>query len=176
VSGKVTPETVKPLPVKVAALTITAVFPVEDKVSVFVAAVFTLRLPNDRLDVLTPSVITDAPSCRAKVFATPLALAVSVTVCAVLTAETVAVKLALVDPAPTVTEAGTVTAELLLAKLTAKPPVGAAVFSVTVQLSVPAPVIDPLVHVSALNTGALALSCRTKVFATPPALAVSVTV
>jgi hypothetical protein len=94
----------------------------------------------------------------------------------VLTADTVAVKLAVVDPAATVTEAGTVTAELLLARLTANPPLGAAAFSVTVQLSVPAPVIDPLAQVSALNTGALALSCNAKVFATLLALAVSVTV
>jgi len=94
----------------------------------------------------------------------------------VLTAETVAVKLALVDPAPTVTEAGTVTAELLLVRLTANPPLGAAALSVTVQLSVPAPVIDPLAQVSALNTGTPVLSCSAKVFATPPALAVNVTV
>jgi hypothetical protein len=63
------------------------------------------------------------------------------------------VKLAVVDPAATVTEAGTVTAELLLARLTAKPPLAAAGFRVTVQLSVPAPVIDPLVQLSPLNIG-----------------------
>ena len=45
------------------------------------------------------------------------------------------------------------TAELLLARLTANPPLAAATFSVTVQLSVPAPVIDPLVQLSPLNTG-----------------------
>jgi hypothetical protein len=49
--------------------------------------------------------------------------------------------------------AGTVTAELLLARLTVKPPLAAATFSVTVQLSVPAPVIDPLLQLSPLNTG-----------------------
>jgi hypothetical protein len=41
----------------------------------------------------------------------------------------------------------------LLARLTAKPPVGAAAFRVTVQLSVPDPVNDPLVQLSALSTG-----------------------
>jgi hypothetical protein len=71
----------------------------------------------------------------------------------VLTEVTVAVKLPVVDPAATVTEAGTVTAVLLLARLTANPPLAAATFSVTVQLSVPAPVIDPLVQLSPLNTG-----------------------
>jgi hypothetical protein len=71
----------------------------------------------------------------------------------VLTADTVAVKLAVVAPAATVTEAGTVTAVLLLARLTANPPPAAAVFSVTVQLSLPAPVIDPLAQLSAVSAG-----------------------
>jgi hypothetical protein len=71
----------------------------------------------------------------------------------VLTAVTVAEKLAVVAPAAAVTLPGTVTAELLLARLTANPPLVAAAFRVTVQLSVPAPVMDPLVHVRALNTG-----------------------
>lgn len=70
-----------------------------------------------------------------------------------LTAETVAAKLAVVAPAATDTADGTVTAELLLAKLTAKPPAAAAVFSDTEQLSVPAAVIDPLVQLNPLNTG-----------------------
>jgi hypothetical protein len=147
VSGKVAPETEKPEPATVAALTVIATVPVEDKVSVCVVAVFTFTLPKARLVALMLSVGTPVPSCRANVVDTPLALAVSVTVCVVLTAETVAVKLALVAPAATVTEAGTVTALLLLARLTAKPPLSAAAFSVTVQLSVPAPVIDALVHV-----------------------------
>jgi hypothetical protein len=71
----------------------------------------------------------------------------------VLTDETVAVKLAVVAPEATVTEAGTVTAELLLARPTANPPLAAATFSVTVQLSVPAPVIDALLQVKPLNAG-----------------------
>ena len=50
----------------------------------------------------------------------------------------VAVKGAVVAPAATVTEAGTVTAELLLASVTASPPAGAAALSVTVHASVPA--------------------------------------
>ena len=70
-----------------------------------------------------------------------------------LTAETVAVKLAEVAPAATVTDVGIVTDELLLARLTVKPPVAAATFSDTVQLSVPAPVNDPLLQLSPLKTG-----------------------
>jgi len=65
----------------------------------------------------------------------------------------VAVKLAVVAPAATVTEAGTVTAVLLLARLTANPPPAVAVFSVTVQLSLPAPVNDPLAQLSAVSAG-----------------------
>jgi hypothetical protein len=149
----VAPETVKPLPLIAAALTVTAAVPVEDRVRACVVAAFTFTLPKDKLDELTLSVGTPALSVRAKVFDTLPALAVRVAVCAVLTDETVAVKLAVVEPAATVTEAGTVTVELLLARLTAKPPVGAAAFSVTVQLSVPDPVNEPLVQLSALSIG-----------------------
>ena len=77
--------------------------------------------------------------------------AVRVAVCAELTAAMVAVKLAVVAPAATVTDEGTVTALLLLDRFTACPPVAAAALSVTVQVSVPAPVTDPLVQLRALN-------------------------
>jgi hypothetical protein len=80
VSGKVAPETVKPAPATAASLTITATVPVEDKVSVCVVAIFTLTFPKPMLAALTLSVGTPDPSCRAKVFATLLALAVNVTV------------------------------------------------------------------------------------------------
>jgi hypothetical protein len=153
VSGKVAPETVKPAPLIASALTLTAAAPVELSVTVCVAAVFTGSLPNVKVVALTVSVGTVAPSCSAKVFDTLFALAVSVTVVAVLTAVAVAVNVALLDPAATVTDAGMVTAVLLLARLTASPPVAAAAFNETVQLSVPAPVIDPLVQVSPVNTG-----------------------
>jgi hypothetical protein len=150
---------VKPVPATESALTFTAAVPVEDRVSVCVAAVFTFTLPKAMLDELMLSVGTAAPSDRAKVSVTPLALAVRVTAAPEveaapdLTEETVAVKLAVVAPAATVTEAGTVTALLLLARLTAKPPLAAAAFRVTLQLTVPAPVTEPLVQLSALSTG-----------------------
>ena len=51
----------------------------------------------------------------------------------------------------TVTEAGTVTAELLLDRLTTSPPAGATEFSVTVQAFVPDPVMDALLQLSALS-------------------------
>jgi len=116
-------------------------------------AEFRFTLPKARLLVLTVNVGVDAPSCRAKVLDVPPEVAVRVAVAAVLTAVTVAEKLAVVAPADTVTEAGTVTALLLLASVTACPPVGAAELSVTVQLSVPAPVMDELEQVRLLRVG-----------------------
>ena len=79
--------------------------------------------------------------------------AVSDTAAAVLTEETVAENPAVVAPAVTVTVAGTVTALLLLARLTGNPPPAAAAFSPTVQLSVPAPVIELLVQLNPVSTG-----------------------
>jgi hypothetical protein len=81
------------------------------------------------------------------------ALAVSIAVCAVLTDATVAEKPALVAPAGTVTEAGTVIDELLLERLTVNPPLAAAAFNVSVQASVPAPVIDAFEQETAVSTG-----------------------
>lgn len=81
---------------------------------------------------------------------TPPALAVKVTACAVVTADTVAVNPALVAFAGTVTVAGTVTAALPLVKPTLKP-LPAAELSVTVQASVPAPDKDALTQEIALS-------------------------
>jgi predicted permease len=83
----------------------------------------------------------------------PPALAVRVTVCAALTAEAVAGKLALVALLVTVTVDGTVTAGLLLDKLTTNPPLAAAALNVTTQLTLPAPVTNPLEQLSPLSTG-----------------------
>ena len=88
------------------------------------------------------------------------------TVCAVVTDPTVAVKAALVALAGTVTEAGTVTATLLLDRLTAKPPAGAAAVNVTVQASVPDPVKDDVLQVnpfSAAVTVPLPVKARVEV-------------
>jgi hypothetical protein len=77
----VIPDTVKPVPVRAAALIVTGTVPMEVKVTgCGVAAVFTKTLPKATLVVLTLSVGTAAPSCRLKVSDTPLAVAVSVTV------------------------------------------------------------------------------------------------
>jgi hypothetical protein len=153
VSGNEAPDTVKPCPATAAELMVTADVPVEESVIAWLAREPTLTLPNVRLELLTVSVEEDALSCIAKICVVLPALAVRVTACDEGTAETVALKPAVVAPAGTVTVAGTVTAVLLLVRPIANPPVAAAAFSVTVQLSVPAPVMELLVQVSAVSTG-----------------------
>ena len=65
----------------------------------------------------------------------PPALAVNVAACAVVTDETEAVNAALVALAATVTVAGTLTAALLLDRLTLNPPLGATALSDIVPAS-----------------------------------------
>ena len=96
----------------------------------------------------------EGESCRAKVFETPPAVAVSVTVCAVLNEDTVAAKGALVAPAATVMALGADTELLLLETLTFTPPLGAAPLSVGVQVTLPGPVIVALLQVNELNVDA----------------------
>jgi hypothetical protein len=69
----------------------------------------------------------------------------------VFTADTEAVKVAEVAPAATVNDEGTVTDVLLLDRLTNWPLFPAAVVSVAVHVSVPAPVIDSFVQVRPLS-------------------------
>jgi len=80
-------------------------------------------------------------------------VAVSVAEAAVVTAATFAVNVAEVAVAGTVTDPGTVTEPLLLARAMLTPPVGAEPERVTVQESDSEPVIDVLPHVRALNVG-----------------------
>jgi hypothetical protein len=67
VSGKLAPETEKPVPVRVAELMVTAAVPVEDSVIDCVVAAFTATLPKFRLEELMLSVGTAAFNCNAKV-------------------------------------------------------------------------------------------------------------
>lgn len=71
------------------------------------------------------------------------------------TAATVAVKVALVAPAATVTLLGNVTALLLLASATVRPPVVAALESVTVHVSFRAPVTEVLLQETPVTVGAV---------------------
>ncbi len=153
VAGKELPDSVKPTPVRDAAVTVTALVPAEVSVTVCVADEFTSTFPNAIFVAFTPSRAIAPPSCNVNVLEPPPALAVSVAVCAVLTAFTVAANAAVVDPADTVTEEGTVTAVLSLARLTVKSPVGAAADSVTVHSSEAAPVSAVLAQVSELTGG-----------------------
>ena len=151
-TGKVAADIVKPVPLSVAELMVTGAVPVEVNVTGSVDAVFTVTLPNAKLAGLIVNVGTAAFSCSAKVLETPPVLAVRVTDCAVVTDDTVAVNPALVALAGTTTVAGTVTEALLLVRPTLTPPLPAAELSVTVQASLPAPVIDALLHDNELNT------------------------
>jgi hypothetical protein len=66
-------------------------------------------------------------------------------------------KTALVAPAGTATDTGTVTDALLLLRSMLSPPVGAAPLSETVQTSVPAPVIAELLHVNPVTVNGTAM-------------------
>ncbi|MGA8044110.1 MAG: hypothetical protein WCA37_15035 [Terracidiphilus sp.] len=96
-------------------------------------------------------VVTAAFSCRAMLLVTPPAEACRVTVCAVVTAEALAVNVAEDALAGTTTEAGTFTDALLLARLTANPVLGAGPFKPTVQVSLVVPVKLVLAHVKLLS-------------------------
>lgn len=127
--------------------------PVELKVTPFVDRVLTTTRPKEMLVVLRPRVGVAGPSCRLKVSETPPAVAVRVAVCEALTVDTFAAKPMLAAFAGTVTVAGTLTAASLLDRLTLIPPLDTFELSITVQASVPAPVIDPLLQESPLNVG-----------------------
>lgn len=66
----------------------------------------------------------------------------------------------LVAPAGTITVLGTVTAESLLDRFTESPLPGAAALRITVQLSAPVPVTDPLLQDSRLNGGGIPVPLR----------------
>ena len=159
VIGNALPDIEKPAPVTAAPFMVTGAVPVEVRVTACgAAAVFTTTLPNDKLAALILSAGARAFSCRVKFFATLPAEAVTVAICPLVTAATLAVKPALVACAGTVTLPGTVTAELLLDKFTVSPPSAAGAVNATVHAVTPAPVMAPLLHVRPLNATGLALA------------------
>ncbi len=127
--------------------------PVDDRTSDCVTGELTGTLPNARLVEPTLSTGEAAPRCRAKFSATLPMLAVNVAAWMDVTGEMLAVKGVLVAPAGMVTCVGTTTALLLLVRLTPRPSLGAVEFRLTVQSSVPAPVIDAVEHVNPFSTG-----------------------
>jgi hypothetical protein len=153
VAGRLTGETEKPLPVAVTEFTVTAAVPLEVSVTVCVVGVFTATPPNEMLVAFRLSAGVPVFSCSESVFEVPPVVAVSVTDCAVLTEATFAVNAALVAVAGTVTELGSVTALLLLARDTLTPPVGAEPDRLTVHVSASDPVIEVLPQFTALRVG-----------------------
>lgn len=124
-----------------------------DTVHVVVPAPVNELLPHE--SALIEGVNGDADPLRLidAVFETVPCVAVSVAVCDDATVDTVAAKLALVAPEGTDTETGTDTALLLLASWTSMPPLGATSLNVTVQGSVPAPIMDEFVQLSPVSDG-----------------------
>jgi hypothetical protein len=145
---------VKPVPLKLAELIVTGAVPVDESVTGSVDEVLIVTFPKAKIAVLMVSAGTFAAvacSCIEKVLETPPALAVKLTACAVVTAETIAVNPTLVAPAGTVTVVGTVTAALPLVRPTLKPPLPAAELNVAVQESVADPAREALPQEIALN-------------------------
>jgi hypothetical protein len=153
VAGRLIGETEKPVPVTARELTVTAAVPLDVRVTVCVVGVFNATAPNAMLVAFNVSVGAPAMSCNESVRELLPEAAVSVAVCAVVTEETLAVNVALVDAAGTVTDAGKTTAELLDESATASPPVGADPDKLTVQESAIDPVMDVLLHEIALTVG-----------------------
>jgi hypothetical protein len=125
-----------------AELMVRAAVPLEVSVSDCTAGVFRFTLPKERLALLSVNAGTAAFNCMPKLAVNVPAEAVTVAGCGELTADTPAANIALVAPAGIVTEAGTLTAGLLLVSVTANPLLPAAALIVTTQESVPAPAID----------------------------------
>jgi hypothetical protein len=176
VTGKVAPVMVNPVPVIAAALMVSAVEPDEVSVTDWLVGVLILTSPKVRLFVLRLRLTVCAFSCSVNTFAMPPALAVNVAVEVDVTAATVALNPAVVAPAGTVTVAGTVTDELLLARLTISPPACATALSVTVQGSVPAPVIVPLPQARELSTPAADCPVPLRLITTVPLLVALLTI
>lgn len=146
VTGKPGFDTVNPAPLIVALFTVRGAVPVETTVrNCGVACVLTVTSPKLRLVALTLMAAVPAGctglSCRPNVAELVPSLAVMVAVCAVVTAVAVSVKLALLAPPGIATLTGTTAAELLLVSVTVPPPSDSTSLSVTMQLSVPPPVI-----------------------------------
>jgi hypothetical protein len=113
-------------------------------------------------------------SSSATLFDVEPVVAVRVADCALLTAAALAVKVALVAVAGTVTELGTVTALLLLASVTTVPPLGAEPDKLTVQESPRAPLMDVLPQEIPLSVGAAAVPAPLRLTVTAGALPESV--
>jgi hypothetical protein len=180
VAGRLPPDTENPVPVIKSELMVTGAVPLEVTVTDLVTALPTATFPNDKDAALTLKEGTAAFSWIATPFDDLFALASTVAACEVLTEATFAVNEVAVAPAGTVMLAGTVTALLLLVKVTPRPPAGAAELSETVHVVVLAPVNELPLHENALiesvKGGADALKLIVAVLEADPCVAVSFTV
>lgn len=139
VTGKFTPDMLKPVPLMPPELIVSGALPLEVSVTCWFDVVFSVTLPKATLVELSVSAGAAAFSCSAYVAVAPPAVAVSVAVWVVLTADAVAVNEALVAPDAIVTDDGTVTALLLLAR-----PTVVALVAADDQLTAHASVVDPV--------------------------------
>jgi hypothetical protein len=169
VSGNVNPDIEKPVPVTAPALIISGAVPDEVMVTDSVSVVFGVTSPNATLLVLSVSPGVEAARLIVYVLVTLPDVADRVAVCPVVTADAVAVKAAVVVPDATVTLAGTVTAELLLARLIVRPLEAAPAVSVTAQLSDPAPVMDALLQLTALRAPVVCVAVPLRAITAVPA-------
>lgn len=170
VTGKLPPARENPVPDVVAALIVTAAVPLEVTVTEFATAVPTGTLPNESDVVLNFSADVAAFSCSEIALALLPVDAVRVADCVLVTETTLAMKDVLVAAAGTVTELGTETAELLVASTTLTPPAGAELDSVTVQESAIDPVMEVLLHFTALTPGVTSVPVPLRLTATEGAL------
>jgi hypothetical protein len=83
-----------------------------------------------------------ARSVSEELTGTPFSVTVMVAVVSAVTAEMVAVKVAVDAPAATLTEGGVLSEPLLLDRLATDPPSGAGSVKVMVQVAAPSPVIE----------------------------------
>ena len=152
-NGNVAPEMVNPAPASTAEVTDTGRLPDAVRTKSCVTGVFNAVVPNEMPVELKERIGPPGTSCNAKLDELPVAEAVSVADWAALTAETLALKLAEVEFAGTVTVAGKMTALSLLERPTLKPPVGAAAFRVTEHESVAEAETEAKLHFSPVIPG-----------------------
>src|SRR5579863_1786205 len=157
VTGSEAPETEKFAPLTAAELTVTEAVPVELNVIGCATGVFTTAVPNPIDVAFSVRAAEAALSCSERVLEVLPPVAVRITDCAALTAAVFAVNVAFVAVAGTITEPGTVTELLLLARLTFTPPVGAAPDRLTVHGSASDPVMEVLLQETALTVGITAM-------------------
>ena len=142
----------------------------------FRMTVHVVEPPGARLEGLHPTEVvstagadTVGVSVTFAVRETPFKVAVTVALWLVATEAAAAAKLIELDPAGTVTRAGTVRLPALLVRITVVPPAGAAALSVTVQFALPGVTMETGLHPSELRltTGVTVMLFPVPLTATP---------